>query len=114
VQQADWDLRKMPTIQTSLLEISYRDDGSRDAPVILLLHGWPDDSSTWDAIIPSLNNAGLRTIAPTMRGFGETRFLSPDSPRTGNAAIASQDRSALRARNHRRQRHARSSGARVF
>ena len=31
----------MPTIHTSLLSIAYRDDGPRDAPVILLLHGWP-------------------------------------------------------------------------
>jgi len=76
----------MPTIQTSLLEIAYRDDGLRDAPVVLLLHGWTDDSSTWDAIIPSLNKAGLRTVAPTTRGFGGTRFLSPDTPRTGIAA----------------------------
>jgi pimeloyl-ACP methyl ester carboxylesterase len=77
----------MPTIRTSLLEIAYCDEGPRDAPVVLLLHGWPDDSSTWDAIIPSLNEAGLRTIAPTLRGFGKTRFLSPDTPRTGNAAM---------------------------
>jgi pimeloyl-ACP methyl ester carboxylesterase len=76
----------MPTIQTSLLEITYRDDGPPDAPVVLLLHGWPDDSSTWDAIIPTLNEAGFRTIAPATRGFGKTRFLSPDTPRTGNTA----------------------------
>ncbi|MCK1274657.1 hypothetical protein IVB46_05310 [Bradyrhizobium sp. 61] len=81
----------MPTIQTSLLEIAYRDDGLRDAPVVLLLHGWPDDSSTWDAIIPSLNDAGLRAIALTTRGFGRTRFLSPDTPRTGNAAMLAID-----------------------
>jgi pimeloyl-ACP methyl ester carboxylesterase len=77
----------MPTVRTSLLEIVYRDDGPRDAPVVLLLHGWPDDSSTWEAIIPSLNKAGLRTIAPTTRGFGKTRFLSPGTQRTGNAAM---------------------------
>jgi pimeloyl-ACP methyl ester carboxylesterase len=77
----------MPTVQTRLLKIAYRDDGPRGAPVVLLLHGWPDDSSTWDAIIPSLNEAGLRTIAPTLRGFGETHFLSPDALRTGNAAM---------------------------
>jgi pimeloyl-ACP methyl ester carboxylesterase len=55
--------------------------------VVLLLHGWPDDSSTWDAIIPILNGAGLRTIAPTTRGFGGTRFLALDTLRTGNAAM---------------------------
>jgi pimeloyl-ACP methyl ester carboxylesterase len=81
----------MPTIQTSLLEMAYRDDGPRDAPVILLLHGWPDDASTWDAIIPGLTEAGWRTIAPSHRGFGQTRFLAPDTPRTGNAAMLALD-----------------------
>jgi pimeloyl-ACP methyl ester carboxylesterase len=76
--------RKMPTIQTSLLDVAYRDDGPPDGPVVLLLHGWPDDSSTWDAIIPVLDDAGFRTIAPTTRGFGATRFLSVDTPRSGN------------------------------
>ncbi len=42
----------MPTIKTSLLEISYSDHADRDAPVVLLLHGWPDDASTWDGIFP--------------------------------------------------------------
>jgi pimeloyl-ACP methyl ester carboxylesterase len=85
------DSRTMPTVQTSLLEITYRDDGPRDGPVVLLLHGWPDDASAWDAIIPALNDAGFRTIAPTHRGFGETRFLSPDTPRTGNTAMLALD-----------------------
>jgi pimeloyl-ACP methyl ester carboxylesterase len=78
---------KMPKIQTSLLEIAYRDDGPLNGQVVLLLHGWPDDSSTWDSIIPILNDAELRTIAPMARGFGETRFLSPDTLRTGNTAM---------------------------
>jgi len=81
----------MPKTQTSLLEIAYRDDGPRDAPAVLLLHGWPDDASTWDAIIPMLNAAGLRTIAPTHRGFGETRYLSSATPRTGNTAMLAMD-----------------------
>jgi pimeloyl-ACP methyl ester carboxylesterase len=81
----------MPTLKTRLLEIAYRDDGPRDAPVVLLLHGWPDDASTWDAISPVLNDAGLRTIAPMARAFGETRFLSLDTPRTGNTAVLALD-----------------------
>src|ERR1035437_3991780 len=77
----------MAKIRTSLLEVAFRDDGPRDGHVVLLLHGWPDDSSTWDVVIPVLNDAGLRTIAPTTRGFGETRFLSANTPRTGNTAM---------------------------
>ncbi len=41
---------------------------AHDASVVLLLHGWPDDSSTWNAIIPTLNDAGLRTIPGTDPG----------------------------------------------
>jgi pimeloyl-ACP methyl ester carboxylesterase len=81
----------MAKIRTSSLEIDYRDDDPRDGNVVLLLHGWPDDSSTWDAIIPPLNEAGLRTIAPTTRGVGETRFLSLGPPRTGNTAMLTID-----------------------
>ena len=53
--------------------------------------GGPDDSSTWDEIIPVLNQAGLRTITPMARGFGNTRFLSPQAPRTGNTAMLAID-----------------------
>jgi pimeloyl-ACP methyl ester carboxylesterase len=85
----------MPTLKTSLLEISYRDDGPLDAPVILLLHGWPDDASTWDAISPVLNTAGFRTIAPMARAFGGTRFLAPETARSGNTAMLALDAIAL-------------------
>lgn len=81
----------MAAIRTSLLDISYRDDGPSDAPVVLLLHGWPDDASTWSMIIPALNKAGLRTITPMARGFGDTRFLSPGTRRTGNTAMLALD-----------------------
>ena len=81
----------MPTVRTKLLEVAYRDDGPRSGHAVLLLHGWPDDASAWDAVIPVLNEAGLRTIAPTTRGFGETRFLSADTPRTGNTARLALD-----------------------
>ena len=59
--------------------------------MVLLLHGWPDDATTWDDVAPVLREAGLRTIAPTTRGFGATRFLSPDTPRTGDTARLALD-----------------------
>ena len=84
----------MPAISTADLAIAYTDSGSGDAGVALLIHGWPDDPSTWDAILPRLHAAGWRTIVPTLRGFGETRFIS-DAPRTGNSAIHALDMIAL-------------------
>lgn len=39
---------------------------------LLLLHGFPDSSSLWDAMTPGLVAAGHRVIAPDQRGFGES------------------------------------------
>jgi pimeloyl-ACP methyl ester carboxylesterase len=77
----------MAIFRTRYLDLSYRDEGPADGPVVLLLHGWPDDASTWDGVFPALSAAGLRTIIPTLRGFGATRFLSPEARRTGNTAM---------------------------
>jgi len=85
----------MAMIEAGGLEISYIDEGDHNAPVVLLLHGWPDDSSTWTDVAPQLTAAGLRTIVPTLRGFGGTRILAPEAPRTGNAAMLALDAIAL-------------------
>jgi len=85
----------MPMIDTTDLQIACRDEGPRDAPVVLLLHGWPDDVSTWDSVAPTLQRAGLRTVAPSLRGFGETRFRSDAAPRTANSGILATDAIAL-------------------
>ncbi len=84
----------MPILATADLDIAYADDGPRGAPVVLLVHGWPDAPSTWDKVVPALNEAGLRTIVPTLRGFGETR-LHADAPRTGDSAMLAIDLIAL-------------------
>ena len=85
----------MPMIATDQLAIATLDDGPRDGPAVLLLHGWPDDATTWAGVTPRLNQAGLRTIVPTLRGFGATRFHSRDTARTGNSAILAMDAIAL-------------------
>ena len=36
---------------------------------------------------PALIRPGLRTIVPTLRRFGDTRFLTAAAPRTGNSGI---------------------------
>src|SRR3954469_18046714 len=52
------------------VELEVRDDGDRSAPAVLLVHGFPDSSHLWRHQIEALTHAGLRTIAPDMRGFG--------------------------------------------
>lgn len=78
-------------IDTSLLKVDCRDTGPSDGSPVLLLHGWPDDVMTWAAVAERLNAAGLRTIAPSLRGFGKTRFLADGTPRTGNSGILAHD-----------------------
>lgn len=81
----------MKSVRTTQLSMQVNDRGPKTGPALLLLHGWPDDASTWDAIAPRLNEAGFRTIAPMHRGFAGARFLSTRTPRTGNTGVLAQD-----------------------
>ncbi|WP_282950037.1 MULTISPECIES: alpha/beta hydrolase [unclassified Sphingopyxis] len=38
-------------------------------PLVLCLHGFPDNCRTFDALLPALAEAGYRAVAPTMRGY---------------------------------------------
>jgi pimeloyl-ACP methyl ester carboxylesterase len=49
--------------------IFFRDSGSDDKPVLLLIHGFPTSSYDWEAVWPRLA-ASYRVIAPDMLGFG--------------------------------------------
>jgi len=52
------------------INIYYEDYGS-GKPVVLI-HGWPLSSSSWEKQIPSLMEAGYRVIAYDRRGFGQS------------------------------------------
>lgn len=54
------------------VEVFYRDAGPRDAPVLLLLHGFPSASHMFRDLIPLLSER-FRVIAPDLPGFGQTR-----------------------------------------
>jgi pimeloyl-ACP methyl ester carboxylesterase len=85
----------MPTAQTEDLDIAYESAGPAGGSPVLLLHGWPDNASTWDGVGTALRDAGFHTIVPTLRGFGGTRFRTDNAPRTGNSAIHAMDMIAL-------------------
>ena len=51
------------------LTFDVADDGPADGPVVLLLHGFPQDHGAFDAVVPALHEAGLRTLAPDQRGY---------------------------------------------
>ncbi len=52
--------------------IHYLDEGPRDGPVVLLLHGEPTWSFLYRRVIPTLTAAGCRTVAPDFLGFGRS------------------------------------------
>jgi pimeloyl-ACP methyl ester carboxylesterase len=60
------------------LKIFYREAGPADAPVILLLHGFPSSSRMFDSLLPALGRR-YHLIAPDYPGFGQSE--APD-PRT--------------------------------
>ena len=78
-------------VKTDVLEISYETGGPRDGPPVFLLHGWPDDVRAWRTVAPKLHAAGFYTIAPYLRGFGPTHFLSAHTVRDGRCVALAQD-----------------------
>lgn len=57
------------TVKVDGLDIFYREAGPKDAPVILLLHGFPASSFMYRDLIPALATR-YRVIAPDYPGFG--------------------------------------------
>lgn len=54
------------------LRMHYLDEGPRDAPVALCLHGQPTWSYLYRKLIPPLLAAGWRVVAPDFFGFGRS------------------------------------------
>ncbi|WP_113569607.1 alpha/beta fold hydrolase [Hyphomicrobiales bacterium] len=82
-------------IRAGVLEVGYAEAGPADGPAVLLLHGWPYDIHTYVDVAPLLAQAGYRVIVPYLRGYGTTRFLSPDTPRNGQQSAIAADMIAL-------------------
>lgn len=54
------------------LRVAYIDEGPKDAPIVLLMHGEPTWSYLYRKMIPVLLRAGHRVIAPDLIGFGRS------------------------------------------
>jgi pimeloyl-ACP methyl ester carboxylesterase len=78
-------------IRTSTLEIAYEESGTADGTPVVLLHGFPYDPRAYDEVVPPLAAIGCRVIVPYLRGYGPTKFLSADTPRSGQQAALAND-----------------------
>ena len=54
------------------LRVHYVDEGPRDAPVVLMVHGEPSWSYLYRNMIGPVVKAGYRVIAPDLIGFGKS------------------------------------------
>src|SRR5262245_51858198 len=59
------------------LEIFYREAGPRDAPTVLLLHGFPSSSHMFRNLIPMLADK-YHVVAPDFPGYGQSSAPSVD------------------------------------
>ncbi|WP_253951730.1 alpha/beta fold hydrolase [Paenarthrobacter sp. CM16] len=82
---------ELRTVMTEDLEIAYYDDGPADGAVAVLLHGFPYDVLSFQAVAPLLAERGIRSITPYLRGYGGTRFRKAATPRSGQQAAVGQD-----------------------
>lgn len=62
----------MDQFERSGLVFPVRDQGPADGAAVVLLHGFPQDASSWDRVVPRLTEQGFRVLVPTQRGYAAT------------------------------------------
>ena len=65
------------------INFAYLTEGS--GPLVLMLHGFPDNAHTWSHQMPALAAQGYRVVAPFLKGYAPT-----DAP-----AVSGYDKAAL-------------------
>jgi len=78
-------------IRAGALRVAYLEAGPSGGTPVVLLHGFPYDVRAKDEMAPLLTAAGCHVFSPYLRGYGETHFLSADTPRSGQQAALAHD-----------------------
>ena len=82
---------ELKNIEAGVLNVVYEEWGPAVGEPVFLLHGFPYDVRAYEEVAPRLAEFGCRVIVPYLRGYGPTRFLSPDTPRSGQQAVLGYD-----------------------
>jgi pimeloyl-ACP methyl ester carboxylesterase len=82
-------------IDAGVLNVGYAEAGPANGAPVILLHGWPYDIYSFVDVTSTLAAAGYRVIVPYVRGYGTTRFLASDTPRSGQPLVVATDLVAL-------------------
>ena len=88
-------LEPLKHIAAGVLNVAYFEAGPTDGAPVFLMHGFPYDVHAYAEVVPQLAAHGCRVIVPYLRGFGPTRFLSRNTPRSGEQAALGADLLAL-------------------
>ena len=89
---AQFELKR---VEAGVLNVAYLESGSSKGKPVLLLHGFPYDVHAFGEVTSLLVAENCRVITPYLRGFGDTRFLNPETPRSGQQAALAHDLLAL-------------------
>jgi pimeloyl-ACP methyl ester carboxylesterase len=78
-------------VRTDVLDVAYYESGPADGPVVLLLHGYPYDIHSYQAVAPQLAESGFRVFVPYLRGHGQTAFVDETVARSGQQSALGRD-----------------------
>ncbi len=78
-------------VRTQCLNVGYLSAGDPGGWPVVLLHGFPYDVHAYDGVTEQLVQTGAHVYAPYLRGYGPTRFLRQDTPRSGQQAALGND-----------------------
>lgn len=88
-------MQALQTTKAGVLEIAWYGTGPLDGMPVFLMHGFPYDIHAYGEVAPLLAAQGCRVVVPYLRGYGPTRFLHADTPRSGEQAALGADLLAL-------------------
>src|SRR4051794_21344685 len=79
------------SVRSGPLDVGMETSGPEDGWPVLLLHGFPYDPHSFEPVAAELAVSGVRVLAPYLRGFGATRFVSETTQRSGQQAAVGRD-----------------------
>ena len=84
---------KSGAVDANSVKFGYVESG--EGPLVLCLHGFPDNALTYRYLLPKLAGAGFRAVAAYMRGYAPTAI--PDDGRYQAAALGQDALELIRA-----------------
>jgi pimeloyl-ACP methyl ester carboxylesterase len=88
-------LQPQRAVEAGVLEVALYEAGPAGGAPVFLLHGFPYDIHSYVEVAPRLAARGCHVVVPYLRGYGPTRFLRADTPRSGEQAALGADLRAL-------------------